>query len=298
MEYSSESCRADAIYCRRTPCRQNGPQNSRLLQEDARCRLPRSARRSACRPRRAGGASRSSRRTASSSAAWPLLDPKKINVGSPSSCRSAPTSTPMNGCDRFHEVIQDFPEVVEFYRMSGEVDYLLRVVVPDIAAYDAFYKRLIAKIEIPTCQLVLRHGADQVHDRAAARLHHGREDGSNSATLAFETRDQARRVPAPAAHRLDLGVELVDQRRDRQLGAVARAPRRGRCRDPCASSRPRSRSRTCRRSSSCQRLSICQLCAAPLEIASITFSMSRPARWREMRAPRPGPGRGRRCRSG
>ena len=49
---------------------------------------------------------------------------------------------------RFSEVIADFPEVVEFYRMSGEVDYLLRVVVPDIAAFDEFYKRLIAKIEI------------------------------------------------------------------------------------------------------------------------------------------------------
>src|ERR1700744_4996022 len=36
------------------------------------------------------------------------------------------------------------PEVVEFYRMSGETDYLLKVVVRDIAAYDAFYKRLIA----------------------------------------------------------------------------------------------------------------------------------------------------------
>ena len=49
---------------------------------------------------------------------------------------------------RFSEVITQFPEVVEFYRMSGEVDYLLRVVVPDIAAYDAFYKKLIQKIEI------------------------------------------------------------------------------------------------------------------------------------------------------
>jgi DNA-binding Lrp family transcriptional regulator len=38
--------------------------------------------------------------------------------------------------------------VVEFYRMAGQVDYLLRVVVPDIEAYDAFYKRLIAKIDI------------------------------------------------------------------------------------------------------------------------------------------------------
>ena len=36
------------------------------------------------------------------------------------------------------------PEVVEFYRMSGETDYLLKVVVSDIAAYDRFYKRLIA----------------------------------------------------------------------------------------------------------------------------------------------------------
>jgi len=35
-------------------------------------------------------------------------------------------------------------EVVEFYRMSGETDYLLKVVVKDIAAYDAFYKRLIS----------------------------------------------------------------------------------------------------------------------------------------------------------
>ena len=36
------------------------------------------------------------------------------------------------------------PEVVEFYRMSGETDYLLKVVVADIGAYDRFYKRLIA----------------------------------------------------------------------------------------------------------------------------------------------------------
>jgi Lrp/AsnC family transcriptional regulator len=40
------------------------------------------------------------------------------------------------------------PEIVEFYRMSGDVDYLLRAVVPDIAGYDAVYKRLIEKIEL------------------------------------------------------------------------------------------------------------------------------------------------------
>jgi Lrp/AsnC family transcriptional regulator len=44
----------------------------------------------------------------------------------------------------FAEGAKALPEVVEFYRMSGEVDYLLKVVVKDIAAYDRFYKRLIA----------------------------------------------------------------------------------------------------------------------------------------------------------
>jgi Lrp/AsnC family transcriptional regulator len=49
---------------------------------------------------------------------------------------------------RFADIVSQMPEVVEFYRMAGQIDYLLRVVVPDIEAYDAFYKRLIAKIEI------------------------------------------------------------------------------------------------------------------------------------------------------
>jgi Lrp/AsnC family transcriptional regulator len=49
---------------------------------------------------------------------------------------------------RFAKVISEFPEVVEFYRMSGQIDYLLKVVVPDIEAYDAFYKKLVSKIDI------------------------------------------------------------------------------------------------------------------------------------------------------
>ena len=40
------------------------------------------------------------------------------------------------------------PEVLELYRMAGDVDYMLRVVVPDMAAYDGFYKRLIAAIPL------------------------------------------------------------------------------------------------------------------------------------------------------
>ena len=43
--------------------------------------------------------------------------------------------------------VQDIPEVTEIHRMSGEVDYLMRIVVPDIDGYDAVYKRLIASVD-------------------------------------------------------------------------------------------------------------------------------------------------------
>jgi Lrp/AsnC family transcriptional regulator len=49
---------------------------------------------------------------------------------------------------RFAEVVSAMPEVMEFYRMAGDVDYMLRVVVPDIAGYDTFYKKLIATVPL------------------------------------------------------------------------------------------------------------------------------------------------------
>ena len=45
--------------------------------------------------------------------------------------------------ENFSRTVSDFPEVAGFYRMSGEYDYLLRVIVRDIPAYDDFYKRFI-----------------------------------------------------------------------------------------------------------------------------------------------------------
>ncbi len=45
--------------------------------------------------------------------------------------------------ENFSKLVSGFPEVSGFYRMSGEYDYLLRVIVGDIADYDDFYKRFI-----------------------------------------------------------------------------------------------------------------------------------------------------------
>lgn len=40
------------------------------------------------------------------------------------------------------------PEIVEIYRLSGDADYLLKIVVPDISSYDSVYKRLIRSVEL------------------------------------------------------------------------------------------------------------------------------------------------------
>lgn len=77
-----------------------------------------------------------------------ILDAEKVAAGVTVFVSIKTDSHSIAWLEKFHEAVADFPEIVEFYRMSGEVDYLLRVIVPDIAAYDEFYKKLITKIEI------------------------------------------------------------------------------------------------------------------------------------------------------
>ena len=48
----------------------------------------------------------------------------------------------------FAAAMTSMPEVMDAYRMAGEVDYMLRVAVPDMAEFDAFYKRLIAAVPL------------------------------------------------------------------------------------------------------------------------------------------------------
>ncbi|MCG6204743.1 Lrp/AsnC family transcriptional regulator [Rhodopseudomonas sp. HC1] len=48
----------------------------------------------------------------------------------------------------FADAVAAMPEVIEFYRMAGDVDYMLRVVVADMRAYDVFYKRLIGTVAL------------------------------------------------------------------------------------------------------------------------------------------------------
>ncbi len=77
-----------------------------------------------------------------------LLDRDRLNLGVTAFVAIRAARHDADWLRRFHEAVAPMPEVTEFYRMSGDVDYLLRVVVPDIPAYDAFYRRLIGRIEL------------------------------------------------------------------------------------------------------------------------------------------------------
>jgi len=48
--------------------------------------------------------------------------------------------------EQLRKTVQDIPEVLDFYLMSGDADYLIRAVVPDIKSYDRLYKKLISSI--------------------------------------------------------------------------------------------------------------------------------------------------------
>ena len=77
-----------------------------------------------------------------------LLDPAALNVPVSVFVAIRTSRHSAEWLEQFRNALDGIPEVVEAYRMSGEVDYLLRVVVPDIAGYDAVYKRLIERIEL------------------------------------------------------------------------------------------------------------------------------------------------------
>jgi Lrp/AsnC family transcriptional regulator len=77
-----------------------------------------------------------------------LLDRAELNLGVVVFVAVRTNRHAVDWLERFARVVVEIEEVVEFYRLAGELDYLLKVVVPDIGAYDAVYKRLIGRVEI------------------------------------------------------------------------------------------------------------------------------------------------------
>jgi Lrp/AsnC family transcriptional regulator len=72
------------------------------------------------------------------------------------------------GLGRFAGAVAGMPEVMEVYRMAGDVDYLLRIAVKDMAAYDAFYRRLIELV--PLKNVTSRFAMERVKSTTAYPL--------------------------------------------------------------------------------------------------------------------------------
>jgi Lrp/AsnC family transcriptional regulator len=76
-----------------------------------------------------------------------LLDARALNLGTTVFVTLKTGNHSEAWFEKFVKAVRDIPEVTEIHRMSGDVDYLMRIVVPDIDAYDVVYKRLIAAVE-------------------------------------------------------------------------------------------------------------------------------------------------------
>lgn len=76
-----------------------------------------------------------------------LVDRRKANVGMTVFVAVRTSRHSMEWLESFRRAISDIPEIVEAYRLTGDMDYLLRLVVPDVEIYDAVYKQLIARLD-------------------------------------------------------------------------------------------------------------------------------------------------------
>ncbi|MEI8648431.1 Lrp/AsnC family transcriptional regulator [Paraglaciecola sp. Hal342] len=77
-----------------------------------------------------------------------LLDAEKLNLGMTVFVQIKAGQHDINWLSQFAEHAAGIEQIVEFYRMSGEYDYMLKVVVADMKAFDIFYKKLVGGIQL------------------------------------------------------------------------------------------------------------------------------------------------------
>ena len=103
-----------------------------------------------------------------------ILDAKALNVGTTVFVMMRTANHSAAWFDKFVKAVRDIPEVTEIYRMSGEVDYLMRIVVPDIDAYDVVYKKLIGAIDL--LDVSASFALETIKSTTALPLHYAKAD--------------------------------------------------------------------------------------------------------------------------
>ena len=77
-----------------------------------------------------------------------VIDRAKINLSTVAFVQIRTSQHNMAWSKKFIEGVKEMDEVVEFYRLSGTTDYLLKVLVPSIDKFDEFYKKLTDKVDL------------------------------------------------------------------------------------------------------------------------------------------------------
>jgi Lrp/AsnC family transcriptional regulator len=94
-----------------------------------------------------------------------LVSPERIGLGLTVFVSIETSDHSGEWLGKFAAFVAAMPEVMDFYRMAGDVDYMLRVVVADMSAYDLFYKRLIA--EVPLKNVTSRFAMERIKSTTA-----------------------------------------------------------------------------------------------------------------------------------
>jgi Lrp/AsnC family transcriptional regulator, cysteine-sensing transcriptional activator len=103
-----------------------------------------------------------------------LVNPDKIGLGITVFVSIETDDHSDEWLKHFAEVVGAMPEVMEFYRMAGDVDYMLRVVVPDVAGYDRFYKKLIGTV--PLKNVTSRFAMERIKQSTALPIPGARQE--------------------------------------------------------------------------------------------------------------------------
>jgi Lrp/AsnC family transcriptional regulator len=98
-----------------------------------------------------------------------LVAPEKVGIGLIVFVAIEAADHSPEWLDRFARTVTALPEVMDVYRMAGEIDYMLRVAVADMADFDIFYKRLIAAV--PLRNVTSRFAMEQIKHSTAYPLH-------------------------------------------------------------------------------------------------------------------------------
>ena len=77
-----------------------------------------------------------------------ILDAELLGLGLSVFIQIRTNSHSADWAKKFADAMRDIPEILGAYRMSGDLDYLIRARVADVAAYDRLYQRLMQKIEL------------------------------------------------------------------------------------------------------------------------------------------------------